>query len=193
MINSKRCTNCGEHKKTSDFPNNKEKRDGLYSWCKQCTYERNSSYQKEHPRKHISTGNPKGRPKSRFFCEDCSVELPKRIKRCDECKTRISEERAKARQQRRYVTRRENYSTIKAECIAKLGGKCTHCGYDTYVSGLSFHHLHDKSDSVGRFITDASISGTDRSRDILNAELEKCILLCFNCHMALHAGEWKLT
>lgn len=66
-----------------------------------------------------------------------------------------------------------------------LGGKCAHCGYDKYQVALDFHHL-DPS------LKDPSFNSM-RSWcwDRVEAELQDCILLCKNCHAALHAGLWQ--
>lgn len=43
---TKTCTKCGETKSINDFFRDKSKRDGLYSQCKACCYEKNKAYQK---------------------------------------------------------------------------------------------------------------------------------------------------
>ena len=66
--------------------------------------------------------------------------------------------------------------------IKYKGGKCQACGYDKCVRSLGFHHL-DRSNK--RF----QISGEFcRSWEEIEKELDKCILLCQNCHGELHAG-----
>ena len=65
-----------------------------------------------------------------------------------------------------------------------MGGKCqnTSCGYSKYLGALEFHHIdNNKSFSI-------SENGHTRSWDILKNELNKCIMLCSNCHKEIHAN-----
>ena len=104
------------------------------------------------------------------------------------CKECMAERNAKLYQKRRGAVsdrRRE----LKAECVNKLGGKCSRCGYHEFVSGLDFHHLGDKDDGVAELITKAA-TGNGKQHALLMAEIAKCILLCRNCHSSYHAGEW---
>lgn len=65
----------------------------------------------------------------------------------------------------------------------KLGGKCSECGYDTYLCCLDIHHLDpDKKDVGWNTARGWSYKKIDR-------ELEHCTLLCSNCHRAVHCGE----
>lgn len=65
--------------------------------------------------------------------------------------------------------------------VNKLGGKCTICHYDKYMGALDIHH------------TDPSIKDKDFknmrgwSKLRILKEIEKCILLCRNCHAEVHA------
>ncbi len=69
---------------------------------------------------------------------------------------------------------------LKEESINFLGGKCKNCGYDKCLAALEFHHpKDDKEGNVGEFLK-------NESRQKLLKEVEKCILLCANCHRELH-------
>lgn len=69
----------------------------------------------------------------------------------------------------------------KAIAVAYKGGACAACGYSRCLDALHFHH------------TDPSLKDFDKfSRFTLaaaSAELDKCILLCANCHAEAHAVE----
>jgi hypothetical protein len=65
-----------------------------------------------------------------------------------------------------------------------FGNKCERCGYDKCAAALEFHHLRDKEQDLSRMIRSGAIS------KILK-EVEKCILICANCHRELHAGVSK--
>jgi hypothetical protein len=63
------------------------------------------------------------------------------------------------------------------------GGACALCGYACCLRALEFHHL---SPATKRF----SIAGSHtRSWKSLRTELDKCILVCSNCHDEIEAGE----
>lgn len=64
--------------------------------------------------------------------------------------------------------------------VTKLGGKCSKCGYAVNLAGLAFHHVNGKE-----FQLDARSLSNRKIGPIL-AEVEKCILLCHNCHAETH-------
>ena len=71
----------------------------------------------------------------------------------------------------------------KKEFIKMKGNGCNRCGYNKNYSALCFHHLRDKS-----FSLDSRNIG-NRSMKSLLEELEKCELLCANCHAEEHNPE----
>ena len=71
-------------------------------------------------------------------------------------------------------------SDTKKWAVELLGGKCIRCGYDRCVAALLFHHAR-----TGKTFG-ISQSGATRSRARVRRELEKCDLLCLNCHAEAH-------
>jgi hypothetical protein len=69
---------------------------------------------------------------------------------------------------------------IKELAIQYKGGKCIICGYSKYNGALEFHHIEEKTFSLGS-------QGLTRSWERTKKELDKCILLCANCHREIHA------
>lgn len=62
------------------------------------------------------------------------------------------------------------------------GSKCGVCGYNRCSRALVFHHLEgDKDFGI-------SEKGYTRSWDKTKKELDKCILVCSNCHAEVHEG-----
>ena len=63
------------------------------------------------------------------------------------------------------------------------GGKCEICGYDRCVEALEFHHINpdEKDFGIGQ-------KGYTRSFEKNKAEVDKCILVCANCHREIHNG-----
>ena len=69
----------------------------------------------------------------------------------------------------------------KLKLIEYKGGKCQVCGYDRCASALEFHHINPEE-------KDFTISGCSRSFENLKQEVDKCVLVCSNCHKEIHAG-----
>ena len=63
------------------------------------------------------------------------------------------------------------------------GGKCQLCGYSRCPEALEFHHLKNGEKDFG-----ISDRGYTRSWKTIREELDKCILLCANCHREVHSG-----
>lgn len=72
---------------------------------------------------------------------------------------------------------------IKNKAIQYKGGKCSICGYNKYVGALEFHHLNPNKKDFG-----IGQKGCTRSWEKVKEELDKCILVCANCHREIHAG-----
>jgi len=72
---------------------------------------------------------------------------------------------------------------IRSMSIEYKGGRCQVCGYNRCIDAMEFHHV----DSSGK---DFSISekGYTRSWAKVKEELDKCMLLCANCHREIHAN-----
>ena len=83
--------------------------------------------------------------------------------RCGSCNTKIRRFRA------------------KAAAIKYLGGKCERCGWFGNQAALQFHHKDSKT-------KDFEIGNVaNKSWDSIKTEMQKCILLCANCHMIEHS------
>ncbi|GEM_PF-605511 len=67
------------------------------------------------------------------------------------------------------------------------GGKCESCGYSKCQRALSFHHLDPNKKSFG-----VSDKGLTRSWERIRDEIDKCVLICANCHMEVHEGITQL-
>ena len=70
----------------------------------------------------------------------------------------------------------------KEESVEYLGGRCIICGYNKYHGALEFHHLNP-NEKDPNFV---SIKNWTFERRI--EELNKCVLLCANCHREVEAG-----
>jgi len=78
------------------------------------------------------------------------------------------------------VTRHRNKK--KLWCVDYLGGRCTKCGYDKCIAALEFHHRNPSEKEFGFAVQQK------RSYKRLAKELDKCDLLCANCHREVHGS-----
>ncbi len=76
----------------------------------------------------------------------------------------------------------ERQRRFKELCIAYKGGACEHCGYSRYHGALEFHHrdLNEKDFTIAH-------ARLTKFSDKVKLELDKCVLLCSNCHREEHA------
>tara|TARA_R110000787_G_scaffold9510_1_gene33147 strand:- start:446 stop:994 length:549 start_codon:yes stop_codon:yes gene_type:complete len=77
---------------------------------------------------------------------------------------------------------------FKQQCVDYKGGECQCCGYNNCNHALDFHHVDPKTKSFGI----AKARRTKVTKKILE-ELDKCILVCSNCHREIHAGYIDLS
>ena len=85
----------------------------------------------------------------------------------------------------RHVTARRK--KIRLMAIEHLGGKCSKCGYNKYPEVLEFHHRDPSQKDFN-----VSKKGLTRSWERVRREIEKCDLVCANCHRERHV-EQKLA
>ena len=71
----------------------------------------------------------------------------------------------------------------KQRAVDYKGGKCKICGYNKCNRSLEFHHIDPEHKDFG-----ISAKGWTRAWKKIVIELDKCILLCANCHGEVHAG-----
>ena len=76
----------------------------------------------------------------------------------------------------------------KIDAINQKGGKCEYCGYNQNISALDFHHLDPSTKSFQ--LDSRHFSNTNL--ESLQEELDKCILLCANCHREEHNPDYNI-
>jgi hypothetical protein len=78
----------------------------------------------------------------------------------------------------------QHASTRLTDIITEHYGeyKCSVCGYDKCLNAIEFHHFNsgEKDFEVSKM--------SSFSKDKIVCELEKCLMLCANCHREIHAG-----
>jgi hypothetical protein len=106
-----------------------------------------------------------------YQCRTCGVEGEKNFYKTAkyQCKSCWNK--------RTYQDGVEKINKLKLE----YGGKCKKCGYNKYLGALEFHHIDP---NIKEFHL-----GQKRGlrEDTLRKELDKCELLCSNCHKEVHA------
>ena len=70
----------------------------------------------------------------------------------------------------------------REKLINSKGGCCNLCGYNKCYDALHFHHVDP---ATKEFV----IAGNHaRAWELLIKEVDKCVLVCANCHAEIHAG-----
>lgn len=79
-----------------------------------------------------------------------------------------------------YAKIKQHRRNKKILAVLYLGGKCSCCGYNKSYSALDFHHINpeEKEFTIAK--------NTSLSWKKMKAEIQKCILLCANCHREEH-------
>jgi hypothetical protein len=76
---------------------------------------------------------------------------------------------------------------VRLMAVEYKGGRCQVCGYSRCLEALEFHHLDPTRKDFG-----ISHKGYTRSWEKVKEEVDKCTLLCANCHREFHAGMLQL-
>ena len=84
------------------------------------------------------------------------------------------------KRKKRYVSINEIKSFINQY---KVNRGCQRCGYNLHPSALDFHHVgDDKENNMARMVHSAT------TMKEVTDEIDKCIVLCSNCHRIEHVG-----
>lgn len=68
---------------------------------------------------------------------------------------------------------------LKRRAVEYKGGCCQVCGYSKFLGALEFHHTDPAQ-------KDWTVAKNHRAWESLKPELDKCTLLCSNCHKEEH-------
>lgn len=75
---------------------------------------------------------------------------------------------------------------IKKQLVKYKGGRCIRCGYNKTISALDFHHKDSQEKDFN--LSDAYNRGCVDMKKLYQ-EVDKCDLLCANCHREVHDEE----
>lgn len=70
---------------------------------------------------------------------------------------------------------------VKQLAVDYKGGKCSKCDYKKCIDALEFHHIDPKEKDFN-----ISRKGHCTNWERIKLELDKCILVCANCHREIH-------
>ncbi|MBW4618770.1 MAG: HNH endonuclease [Cyanosarcina radialis HA8281-LM2] len=103
------------------------------------------------------------------ICNVCQRLHTRRGRVCRSCSTKV----------RRYLA--------KQAAVKYLGGKCQRCGWSGSLPAYEFHHI----DPSRKKFTIGNVS--HRKWELIVKELDKCELLCANCHRIEHSDHNDLV
>lgn len=154
--------------------------------CKLCGYNKNYTALAFH---HI---DPKGKDLSisgaRFASlkQEHKDELDKCITLCHNCHAIVHENLEKPLEQR--TKQAIKAAKVRRRLIDEKGGKCEHCSITGVNRIFAFHH---RDPTTKLFQIDNRVCNGYHI-DRLKAEVDKCLLLCHNCHSEHHNPECLL-
>jgi hypothetical protein len=176
-VDNKVCSKCESEKSLDEFTKDKNRPDGRYPLCKLCRKSNDARWRQENP----------------AYCKQWSDQNPEQKRSGDRNWLQKHSEQAAHTRKAWYDNHRESVSqrrsraiyVKKRELASLLGGKCMRCGFDEHPAALQFHH---RDPSAKLFSVSASVFMSKRySQTEIEAEIEKCDLLCANCHFIHHA------
>lgn len=128
-------------------------------------------------------------------CKKCGIEFPlsefpiKKGYRAGSCKN--CHNKAQKEYREKHPEYKSDYQTMRAslnkvKSVLYLGDKCKVCGKQFDSCVYDFHHLDPNTKDVdpSRLMS--------RSWENIKPELDKCVLLCANCHRLVHHGGLQL-
>lgn len=159
------CENCGkEH-------------NGSYGSGRFCSVECARGFATKNKRKEINEKVSKKLTKyKQNYCKLCNKEISHKnnTKICFDCRSKYK------KYDNQYFYLKDFRRRLKQKAVEYKGGSCIKCGYKKSINALEFHHLEkdEKDFSISR--------NANRKWEIVKKELDKCILVCSNCHREIH-------
>lgn len=174
VINSmKQCIKCKGWKETSDFYPSKEYKNGLRAWCIKCENKRSSDYYLKH-KKNAFLHNKK-------YYHEHKGELKERQKQYYHSHIKENKEYRNERKEVIKMKSKKQYMIYKQIMQnIKING-CAICGYNKCNASLDFHHVNPDNKKFP-----LSLQSMEYKDERIIEEINKCILLCKNCHYEMH-------
>lgn len=111
-------------------------------------------------------------PNGKHLCKYCGVKNKNRFYQKSKmiCKTCQNKKRSL------------QFVEKKKKAVVFYGGECIRCGYSKYYGALEFHH-RDPKNKVLNPVKIINRTNWEKAK----IELDKCDLVCSNCHREIHA------
>jgi transposase len=154
--------------------NRKERGQCIYFNCAEKALLNNVLCQKHYDISRGHTGLWKNRKKNLGLCRVCgnksAMQNPDGTYklRCKDC------------HEKAVIMNKNIYNKNKQQAVDYKGGKCIHCGYNKSNGALDFHHVDRTQKDKNWF------NLRRKPLEQLKNELDKCELLCKNCHRKVH-------
>ena len=159
----KQCPKCGLWKTRKDFSINNVRKDGMSCYCKTCQklWRESSGYAKianARSKKHYRDNREK------------QIKLAAKYR---------------AEHQERAAELRQQHFQAWLNFLGPERMVCQVCGFNKSFVALDFHHRNpnDKKVEISRLL---KLAYNTKNKKIMEIELEKCDILCSNCHKMLH-------
>lgn len=187
------CINC----------NNEIKSKSATKFCsKSCSASYNNSIKAKRKLEGKCYSCDKDISSTRKYCRDClaikrseKTKNGKEYKRCKMCEQHLHHSLFYGTIEKSFsyckscekIRVKNRQKIFKEKCVNYKGGQCSNCGYAKSLAALDFHHLDpsDKKFGIGAF--SMKLNCWEKHKEIIQNELDKCILLCANCHRELHS------
>ena len=91
--------------------------------------------------------------------------------------------------ERHASTRRKHYHVNKIRAIKRLGGECSYCHIKYDGTNAAIFQGHHRNPAEKLFEIGYAL-GKNWSWSRIEEELDKCDLICANCHLLHHLGRW---
>lgn len=116
---------------------------------------------------------------SKYLCKRCGDTNPTNFYTSNHARTKCK----KCHTMEVHHTKR----MMKVKAVEYLGSKCVDCGIEGSPWIYDFHHRDPNQKEFGW--------GNKRTSnwETLKKEIDKCDLLCSNCHRLRHEAEWRET
>ena len=198
-METKKCTKCNIVKTIDQFGKEKNGKYGVQSRCKVCRaeirkeqYEKNKVTEIEYGKQYRKDNQEKEKARAKRYRE----LNPEKVKESQKKYRETNPEKVKERRKNWAMANKElvnhyskNHRDTRREFldIIKLEEGCQTCGYNEHPRALQFDHINpaEKLFNIAHLLT--------CSMDKLLTELEKCRVLCANCH-SIHSWQeqhWK--
>lgn len=164
----KKCSSCKEIKPLEEFCKNNSRKDGYHYRCKMCHYEPMKKWRRKNKEK-IKKDFQKWAEENREYRQKYQK---------------------KWQEETRYSTKWKYKRILEwIPIVINIFGKveCFQCGYDKNFAAFHFHHRNPEEKEYK--ITSLLRSKVNSER---KKELEKCEILCSNCHIVKHLKNIEL-